>query len=103
MKLVAQAGAPSAPAATWKPPAPGTDPIYDAMKRGMRGMKWDNEPTKPVPQGPQYEPEPGWRTELDVGRLAVEWVVLFALIAVCYLTWPSRQAANARREEDYEP
>ena len=44
-------------------------------------MPWEVPP--PVPY-----PDPYWRTELDVGRMALQWIMLFMVAGACYVAWP---------------
>lgn len=42
-------------------------------------------------------PDPAWRTELDVTRLALQWVMLVVLMAAFYLAWPGPAIREAAR------
>lgn len=53
-------------------------------------MPWEVPP--PVPY-----PDPYWRTELDVGRLALQGVMLFMVAGACYLAWPGSALTSMAR------
>jgi hypothetical protein len=37
---------------------------------------------------PVSHPDPLWRTELDVTRLALQWAMLGVFMGACYVVWP---------------
>ena len=46
---------------------------------------------------PVSDLDPLWRTELDVTRLALQWVMLIVLMGACYLAWPGPAIRGAAR------
>ena len=83
--------------------APSTAPAaLDTCLRDepCRTSRWRRNPQADETsiRSPVYEPEPGWKIELDWIRLSVEWIVICVLTAACYASWPRRKRVTTSRD-----